>query len=834
MANNDSMENFSEGEFQEGMSIKELLHILKVRLGWIIVAFLLVLGGAIAYLQYVTPMYEAGVTVLVDSLQKSSSIENLLMGQTTTRINTEVELALSRRNIEEALNLLKLQSYRSADGLSYTDKTVLGNVKNRTSVTTVKDTNIVKITVTDQNPVFAADFANALAESYNELLGSIAKSSKTVQKEFIQSQIPINEKELQKAADALGKFRESSGIIQLSDKSKLLSDKIAFFQLRREPLALQLNESNSNYEFYRMLLAGNGIEVTTYEELLADPEVDKLLGSFKDKSRELALYNAIQNGSGQNQRQFVLEGSISQTTKALLDRIMLLIAPKGLTNDAYLALNAVELAKATYERVLTEADIELLLSIEDTYAQELSQLPVLERRLLDLQRDVQVYETLRLRLMELLEEVKIAEAAIAGSVRVVDAAKVNSIPVSPNRMLILAVAVLLGAAFGVLLALLVEMLDVTLKDEGVIKKLAGPNIPILGWIPLMNLDRTKPIPSLVVYNNALSFEAERYKLIANNISFGTLRKTKRVFSVTSPGMGEGKTSATANIGTSLAQNGIRVLLIDGDLRLPQLETFFNLRKSHHGLVDVITSGMSAEEAIVQPLEDVPFLHVLPPGILPPLPSAIFTAPEYMVLLDHLLEIYDYVLVDTPPLIFASELMAIAKHVDGLVVNIRAGITTKGAFRELLDNLDIVGVNILGIIFNGVIETKAGGHYTSGRYYTYQGSYYAKRYYEGHGITEDGTDTGGEGKTKSQKHRKHSKKNTKVSRGYRFNFIKDLKLREKTRGIGTISAMHPFIDKNDPFASTVPDKKRPQVVAPIEGAADFLEAVERDPRSSGRQ
>jgi Mrp family chromosome partitioning ATPase len=215
--------------------------------------------------------------------------------------------------------------------------------------------------------------------------------------------------------------------------------------------------------------------------------------------------------------------------------------------------------------------------------------------------------------------------------------------------------------------------------------------------------------------------------------------------------------------------------------------------------------MSAEEAIVQPLEDIPFLHVLPPGILPPLPSAIFTAPEYMVLLDHLLEIYDYILVDTPPLIFASELMAIAKHVDGLVVNIRAGITTKGAFRELLDNLDIVG---------------------------YQGSYYAKRYYEGHGISEGETEA--EGKGKGRKHQKHSKKNTKVSRGYRYNFIKDLKLREKARGIGTISAMHPFIDKNDPFASTTPEKQRAQVVAPIEGAADFLEAVERDPRSSGRQ
>jgi len=815
--------------FQEGMSIKELLHILKVRMGWIIVAFLLVMGAAVAYLQYVTPMYEAGVTVIVDSLQKSSSIENLLMGQTTTRINTEVELALSRINIESALQLLDLRSYRTADDVPYTDKSALGAVKNRTSVTTVKDTNIVKITVTDQNYTFAADFANALAESYNELLGSIAKSSKTVQKEFIQSQIPLNEKELQKAADALGKFREESGIIQLSDKSKLLSDKIAHFQLRREPLALQLNEAINNIQTYSMILAGSAIDFPRYEQVVGDVDVIRLLSTYKDMSRELALYNAIQDGQAQNQRQFVLSSAIAQTTKALLDRVTLLVAPRGLSADAYIMLNAIELAKSIYNRIVTEADIALLISIEETYAEELSQLPVLERRLLDLQRDVQVYETLRLRLMELLEEVKIAEAAIAGSVRVVDEARINERPVSPNRMLILAVAVLLGAAFGVLLALLIEMLDVTLKDEGVIKKLAGPHIPILGWIPLMNLDREQEIPSLIVYNNPLSFEAERYKLIANNISFGTLRKTKRVFSVTSPGMGEGKTSATANIGTSLAQNGIRVLLIDGDLRLPQLETFFNLRKSHHGLVDIITGNLPAEEVIIQPLADVPFLHVLPPGILPPLPSAIFTAPEYVVLLDHLLETYDYILVDTPPLIFASELMAIAKHVDGLVVNIRAGITTKGAFRELLDNLDIVGVNILGIIFNGVIETKAGGHYTSGRYYTYQGSYYAKRYYETRTNPEDATDEEGK-KVK----RKKSRSQGKVTRGYRFNFIKDLKAREKARGIGTNIAIHPYVEKIDPFASTVPEKIGRKVVAPLDDAADFLEAVERDPKSSGRQ
>ncbi len=337
--------------------------------------------------------------------------------------------------------------------------------------------------------------------------------------------------------------------------------------------------------------------------------------------------------------------------------------------------------------------------IEDSFSAELSQLPKLERQLLDLQREVEVYETLRMRLMELLEEVKIAEAAVARSVTVVDPAIVHDRQVSPNVMLILAVAVLLGGALGILLAILVEMLDITIKDENMLRKIIGQNRPLLGWIPLLKFDDTVDFPSLIVYNNPLSFEAERYKLIANNISFGLYNKEQRVFSITSSGMGEGKTTVTANIATAMAMNNQKVLLIDGDLRLPQVSGFFNLKKAKQGLVDVITKGLSVEDVIVQPIEDLSHLHILPPGKLPPLPSAIFNAPAYAALLDYLLGIYDYILIDTPPLLFASELMAIAKHVDGIAVNVRAGVTVQGGLRELLDNLDMGEVTVLGAIFS---------------------------------------------------------------------------------------------------------------------------------------
>jgi capsular exopolysaccharide synthesis family protein len=814
----------------EGMSIKELLHILRVRVGWIIGAFIIVMIIAVFYLQYVTPMYESQVSILVESLSKSSSIEDLLTGQSTTKISTEVELALSDRNITEALAMLNLSQYRNPDGESYENRRILGNLKERVTVSTVKDTNIVKITVTDANPRFAADFANALAESYNELLGSIARNSKTVQKEFIQSQIPINETKLQQAADALGAFREESNIIQLSDKSTLLSEKIAYFQLRREPLTLQLNEAIYLYDQLFKALESDSVQTPTYEELLTDVEIKELAASLTEKYRELVLYEAIKNGDNSSTpRQFVLDSSISQTSKALLDRFSILILQAQQDrSDAITNINRFDLAKAAQQRLVTSVEIEVLTIVEDSYSIELSQLPVLERRLVDLQREVQVYETLRLRLLELLEEMKIAEAAISRSVTVVDAAKVAVQPVSPNKMLIMAVALLLGVALGILLALFVEMLDITIKDEGTIKRIIGSSLPILGWIPLMNFDQKLDIPELTVINKPLSFEAERYKLIASNISYGTLRKTHQVFSITSPGMGEGKTSAIANIGTALAQNGMKILLVDGDLRLPQLETFFDLKKSRHGLVDVIWGKRSPEEVIIQPISEVPSLHIMPPGLLPPLPSAVFNSAPYASLLQYLAKRYDYILIDTPPLAFASELMAIAKHADGLVINIRAGVTTKGALRELLDNLTLGNINVLGIIFNGVIENRSGGHYTGGRYYAYKDNYYAKRYYQG----REGTPT--TGSTKG--HRYPQRRENAVRGGYRANFLRDLKRREKARGEGRRAPMYPFILQSDPFQSQSkqPGVQQTATNRKIEGKEDLLATIENDPKARGRQ
>ncbi|MGE4526100.1 MAG: GumC family protein [Sphaerochaeta sp.] len=739
MSQQEEMQNtlapYDSGE--EGISIAELLHIFRKRFRWFVIGLVFVVGLAVGYLQIAVPQFESQVSVLVEPIQRSSSFESLLnVSASTTKIATEVELITSRKNIEYALGTLDLASYRNADGMDYRSKDVLGDVKERIVVSTVKDTNIVRIAVTDANPAFARDFANALATSYDSLLTGIAKNSKTAQREFIESQIPINDRELSRAGDALGDFRENSDIIQLTDKSSLLVEQISYYTLRLEPLKLQLRESEVFIDTYNASLKQAGVEgVLTLDQIKKDSVVMAKLSDLSAWKTELTMYESLSNLAGNastaapsttldsSSRIYVINSAINQVTKELLNRVADLT--RSYANEAN--------TQAIVQALTTEVGIQVLQQRGAVFVEELSQLPVLERRLSELQRDVQIYEAIGLKLREMLEEVKLTEAAVTGNVTVVDAANLPLNPVSPNKLLILAVALLLGAAIGLLLTLGIEALDVSLQSEQQIQKIVGKDVPILGWIPMMKVSEKDKYPTLSVYNDPLSFESERFKLVANMLYNKT---DKKVFSITSCAMAEGKSTIIGNIALALAQMGSKVLIIDGDLRLPSMERYFRLKHREVGLVDFVTKKTKLEECLIQPFENTPTLHLLPPGNAPLVPAAIFSNPRYIQGLQYLEKLYDFIIIDAPPLDSASELLSISKHVDGLIITVRAGITSKGSLYDLVSNLRTANAPLIGFVFNGVIPGATSSYgYGYGRNYGYGYSAYRYGYAQGQGTAK---------------------------------------------------------------------------------------------------
>lgn len=225
----------------------------------------------------------------------------------------------------------------------------------------------------------------------------------------------------------------------------------------------------------------------------------------------------------------------------------------------------------------------------------------------------------------------------------------------------------------------------------------------------------------------LSFAAkEQYKLLRTNISF-TLPENEKchVIGVTSSVRGEGKSTTAINLAYVLAENDKKVLLIDGDLRLPSVAKKMGI-KSAPGLTNFLKKdGMCSLEELKSGVLDK--WHIMPSGNLPPNPSELLGSERMGGLLEQLKQYYDYIVIDLPPVNIVSDAVTISKYVSGMVLVLREEYTEKKSFNNCVRQLNLSNVKVLGCVMNESSGDK--GSYTKykhGKYYR-QYKYYSSDY-----------------------------------------------------------------------------------------------------------
>lgn len=295
---------------------------------------------------------------------------------------------------------------------------------------------------------------------------------------------------------------------------------------------------------------------------------------------------------------------------------------------------------------------------------------------------------------------------------VVDAAALPETPVSPNPVRNLGLAAVLGLLLGLGLAVLRELLDTSLKGKEDLETIT--TAPLMADIAFDPKATKRP---LITSLDSHAPRVEAFRVLRTNMQFVDVDNQSKVFVVSSSVPGEGKTTTASNLSITLAQAGERVLMIDGDLRRPQVAGMFGLEPVV-GLTTVLIGSIDIEDALQE--TKIENLTVLTSGAIPPNPSELLQSRAMTDVVERARKEYDVIVIDAPPLLPVTDAALLASQADGALVVVRHGKTTRDQLTHSMERLAGVDAKALGIVFNMVPARRrgSGGDYGYGYGYGY--------------------------------------------------------------------------------------------------------------------
>jgi tyrosine-protein kinase Etk/Wzc len=319
-----------------------------------------------------------------------------------------------------------------------------------------------------------------------------------------------------------------------------------------------------------------------------------------------------------------------------------------------------------------------------------------------LSRDVKVNTELYTTLLSTAQQLRLVTSSEVGNARLLDVAPTPVKPIKPRRLMVISLASLLGLALGIVTAFVRKTLHGGIDNPHEIKQLLG--LPVSATIPhsvsqehmyLQIQNRSKAV-SVLAHNEPSDSAIESLRSFRASLQFGMREAHNNVIVITSPTPGVGKTFVSVNFAAVLASVGKKVLLIDGDLRKGYLHRYFGLERET-GLSDAIAAHVLPDQVIHRDVvENVDFIST---GNLPYKPAELLAHENFGRLLQVVSARYDFVLIDTAPVLSVADALAIAPHGGAVFSVVRGGVSTVGEIGETVKRLNQAGSTVTGAIFN---------------------------------------------------------------------------------------------------------------------------------------
>jgi tyrosine-protein kinase Etk/Wzc len=577
-------------------------------------------------------------------------------------------------------------------------------------------TDVVDVSFTAGDPLVAQRVANAAVQAFQEHSIERGQQASRRRRIFIEQQLDKTESLLAGAQNAFNAFRSRERVYSSQERARAQQSDLTAIEIRRQELDAHRRTNLALLDALQQR-APAGAPADRLSALVASPGIAEnpvVAQLFAQLGQLEATRDSMTTGPG-----------ASTPDNPDVQRVNALIAS---TQTKVLSAVRGQIASL-------DARIQALDDLKARSSAEMATLPRTEAEEANLGERVEIYRRRAEQLREELQKAQIEEAAEAGEVEILDLAAGPGAPIGTGRTAKLAFGLLLGLLLGGGAAYVLENVNTSIRRRDELETLL--QIPNLALIPklALGMDRRGKVlpagqpngngkaathrvkPELVTIADLRSVGAEAYRTLRTNILFSGSVQSVRTILVTSASPKEGKTTTSANLAITFAQQGYRVLLVDCDLRRARIHRVFRLPQEP-GLTQVVLGQNTADEAVRGTLVDG--LYVLPTGALPPNPAELLGSPAMRSTLEQLSGMFDLLVLDTPPLLVASDAAILSRVADGTLLVVRAGQTERTAARQAMAQLLTVQARILGAVLNDPDATvpKYGDYY----YGTYQYDY----------------------------------------------------------------------------------------------------------------
>ncbi|MBT3750860.1 MAG: polysaccharide biosynthesis tyrosine autokinase [Bacteroidetes bacterium] len=769
------MNDFSNGtsapinsSFEDEIDIKEIWRILRSYRKSLAIIF----GIVVLLTVYVTlttqPVYQASTVVMIEEggADPSSYVFDFGMSSSKQRLQNEIEVLKSynlhdqvvKSLIEDgSANELALfgtrymrKRYRmkdyfldwvsqskdsliSPENLSFSQRiSVVEKLRRASTISSVRDTDVLKIAVTSSDSTDAVFLANRISNIYRNLDLAGGQGEIHFVLNFLDSQIVMYEQKLSKVEEELRQFQSSHQIYSLDGSAGLLLKDLTDYEGIYYTNVAELEVALGRVKYLKSQLSDS--EKALMEEITNtnNPMIVALRGKIAELEAQKVQQMVDEGWNEQslqardyNRRIAEMKGKLTSITESLILSGWSEEDPFAASQEIFnkIVEQEVEVHSARYRANEYK-------KLVNQMSERLTTLPNQTLQYARLERELKLNEKLYLTMKQKYEESRITEAGQLGKVGILDPALI-AYKVKPNKKVNLTLGIILGLGLGIGLAFIREFFDNTVKA---VEHLERKGITVLGIIPDMHHQTVKQSvkraqkPStggadfrrrLITYEDPKSPISEGYRSLRTNIMYSSAKQKIKSMIVSSPQPGEGKSTTVANLAIAFAQLRKRTLLIDADLRKPVQHNVFDQPRGP-GLSEYLIGEVESFDSIIHGTK-IENLFMVTAGGLPPNPSELLGSERMSELVDKLEQEWDMVLFDSPPIVAVTDSSMISAEIDALIMVVKAGQTDRTAVSRALDTIANVKSPLIGAILNGANPETLAGKYSY--YYSYYNYYY---------------------------------------------------------------------------------------------------------------